>query len=127
MTLAAKNEAIQFSMRRLLVAVAIVAVVFACLAALQRRVSRRNAEIARLAKQSERTKVDIVERIDAIRVKLGRVPRDQAELEEMLGEPMPAAYEDGIAEPITYKRTGASSYRLKYTSYYDDDWNYVSD
>jgi hypothetical protein len=122
-----RSDTPRFSIRGLLLLTVIVAVLAAVVAGAQRISARKKAEIARLTEQSDRTKVRIVQRIEAIRAQLGRVPRDQTELEELLGEPMPAAYEDGIAEPIGYRKTGASRYQLMYTSYYDDDWNYDSD
>jgi hypothetical protein len=68
----------------------------------------------------------IVEDVEAIRAKLGRAPKDQAELELHLGRPMPVVHDGMYPVPIRYRCTGDDSFILKYELWATDDWIYNS-
>lgn len=105
---------------------AVLAVVFAVAAYIQRQASRREAELARLAELDRATTSAIVKDVETIREKLGRAPEDEEELEAHLGKPLPRVHDHGYPTPINYRRTGADSFQLQYELFNTDDWIYDS-
>jgi len=76
---------------------------------------------------------ELVMETEAIRARLGRAPRDQAELESFLGRPMPLVHDESLyfgggasRSQIHYSRTGDNSFRLQYELWATDDWIYDS-
>jgi len=108
-------EAPRFSMRWLLVWVAVIAAVCAVLTYPYRREKFDRTIRAAIANETE-----------AIRTTLGRAPRDQQELEALLGRPMPSAHDILGMAPIRYHRTGENSFILRYDVYGTDNWTYDS-
>jgi hypothetical protein len=104
----------------------VTAVILAGVAALYYRAEFRRAERARLAEQDRITLSQIVKETEAIRARLGRAPRDQQELESLLGRPMPHVHDEGRPTPIDYLRTGEDSFVLHYELWATDDWIYDS-
>ena len=113
-------------MRGLLLAIALLAVVFAVAAYFQRQASRKEAELARLAELDRETTASIVKEVEAIRAQLGRAPEDKEELKALLGRPLPVVHDYGRPTSINYYRTGADSFRLQYELWDTDDWIYDS-
>lgn len=113
-------------MRGLLLAMAVLSIVFAVAAYFQREASRREAELVRLAELDRTTTSAIVKAVEAIREKLGRAPEDEDELEAHLGRPLPMVHDHGYPTPINYRRTGADSFYLQYELFDTDDWIYDS-
>jgi hypothetical protein len=64
--------------------------------------------------------------VNAVCDRLGRTPRDQAELEQLMGKPMPSVHDNGYPTPIHYQRTSDTSYLLQYELFATDDWIYDS-
>jgi hypothetical protein len=69
---------------------------------------------------------EIVRETETVRAKLGRSPLNQAELEALLGHPMPCVHEEGKLVSIDYRRTGENSFQLQYELWATDDWTYGS-
>ena len=75
---------------------------------------------------------ELVTEAEAIRARIGRAPRDQAELELLLGRPMPQVHDaglyfGGVSRPqVNYRRTGENSFQLQYELWATDDWIYDS-
>jgi hypothetical protein len=68
----------------------------------------------------------IVKEVEEIRARIGRAPKDQAELESLLGKPMPVVHDGTYETPINYWRTGEDSFYLQYELWATDDWIYDS-
>jgi hypothetical protein len=86
----------------------------------------RHAERAYQAEFDRATLREIVKDVDAIRTRLGRAPKDQAELESLLGRPMPHVHDEGRPTPVNYRRTGDNSFQLQYKLWVTDDWIFDS-
>ena len=75
---------------------------------------------------------ELVMEAETIRARLGRAPRDQVELESLLGRPMPQVHDEslyfgGASRPqVNYRRTGDNSFQLQYELWATDDWIYDS-
>jgi hypothetical protein len=111
-----------YSLRRLLVVTAIVAVFVAGISSLARKQSRRRAEEFRVAKADAETRINLVKKIDALSAELGRVPEDERELVQLLGGPMPQVDVAGRAVAIQYRRTGPNSFTLYHWEWEDADY-----
>jgi hypothetical protein len=124
------SETPQFSLRALLVAVAVIALCVGLASAsstyLKRRAALKEAELARLAELDKATLIAIVRDAEAIRAKLGRAPMDQEELVSLLGRPMPVIHDGAYPTPISYHRSGENSFLLQYSLLATDDWIYDS-
>jgi hypothetical protein len=117
-------ELARFSIRSVLLLTAVVAVFFACCSAVVRNEQRRRAESDRRDEVNAQVKASIVREAEAIRAKLGRAPEDQAELEDLLGKPLPAFLHEYGESEIGYRKTGVNSFHLWYS--YWDPWYYDS-
>jgi hypothetical protein len=122
----ASPEPIQFSLRGLLVVVSLIALCAGAVGLLNRREARRKAELAKLAELDKTTVVVIVKDVEAVRAELGRAPKDEDELETLLGRKMPVVHDNGHPTPINYRRTGNNSFMLQYELWATDDWIYDS-
>jgi hypothetical protein len=71
---------------------------------------RWNAEVERLAKVDEATRNQIVQDVEAVRAKLGRVPKDQTELEIVMEKPMPKVHPGGYPTNVYYFRKSDDTY-----------------
>ncbi|MHB1037718.1 MAG: hypothetical protein ACYC35_24710 [Pirellulales bacterium] len=84
------------------------------------RIAQRNAE-------NHAVMQTIIEDVEAIRSRLGRVPKDEEELVRLLGCPMPSVcrVQAGLPTPISYRRRGPSRYDLTFLDdeiyFYDSD------
>ena len=116
----------QFSLRTLIVIVTLVALPLGLIAYVNHRNALRRIELKRLAQKDKITVNTIVEKVEAIRAHLGRAPEDEAELESLLGEPMPVVHDNGYPSPINYQRIGQDSFLLQYELWETDDWIYYS-
>jgi hypothetical protein len=83
---------VQFSLRTLLVGVTVIALLLGIVGYFTQRAAIRRSEPERLAKLDNATITEIVKEVEAIRLKLGRAPQDQEELETFLGKPMPVVH-----------------------------------
>jgi hypothetical protein len=124
------SERPQFSLRKLLATFTVIALCIGVASASARYAKRRDAirraELAQLDKLDDATIKSIVMEVEAIRAKLGRAPKDEAELEIHLGRPMPVVH-DGIHPTlINYWSTGEDSFMLQYELWATDDWIYDS-
>jgi hypothetical protein len=116
----------QFSIRTLLIVTAILAVPIAGISYLVHRRNAWLAEVEQRAEQDPITVRQIVLDVDAVCERLGRAPKDQTELESLMGKPMPNVHDNGYPIPIHYVRTSESSYMLQYELSATDDWIYDS-
>jgi hypothetical protein len=108
----------------------IVLIVALCVFLLWRHEERealRQAEAKRLLELDNKTRATIIDDVESVQSKLGRAPKDQAELVSLLGKPMPVVHDNGHPAPIIYLRTGVNSFILKYELWATDDWIYNSD
>lgn len=78
------------------------------------------------SERNELAKRTLVTQVDDLSNKLGRVPVDQNELEEMLDSPLPTIWFGGREVPVRYVRISSSQYYLSYESVEKDDWIYDS-
>lgn len=121
-----RKRRLQFSIKTLLVVVTLSAIP---LAALSYLIQRRNAWVAEIKRRAEEDKVtvkQIVIDVNAVCQRLGRTPKNQAELERIMGKPMPNVHDNGHPTPIHYMRTSDASYLLQYELWATDDWIYDS-
>ena len=116
----------QFSIKTLLLVTAIVALPVAGIMCITQRRSAWQAEVKRRADQDVFTVKQIVIEVDAAYQTLGRAPKDQAELESVIGKSMPNVHDNGYPTPIHYMRTSETSYLLQYELWATDDWIYDS-
>ena len=110
-----KPEKTQFSLRALLLGVVVCSVMLAGIAYLKQLEERGYAEHLRQEKHNRTVLVEVVNDIQALRAKLGRTPKDAAEVETLLGKPLPVVYVEGRAVPIKYFCTGNNSFRLSFS------------
>ena len=122
----ASSQAPRFSLRALLIVVTLTGLLAAVFSYLYRKDAREKARLAELFKLDKKTTAEIVTDVEAIRVKLGRAPKDEAEVEAILGRPMPVVHDYGHPTPIFYHRTGKNSFKLQYELWDTDDWVYDS-
>lgn len=124
------SEYPRFSLRALLVAFTIVALCVGSVSALvafsHRREAIKQAESKRLADLDRATLIAVVEEVKAVQARIGRAPKDEAELETLMGRAMPVVHDHGYATSISYQRTGNNSFILIYTLLATDDWIYDS-
>jgi hypothetical protein len=92
-----------------------------------KREAFRRTEAIRLLDLDNKTRATIINDVESLRSKLGRAPKDQAELESLLGKPMPVVHDNGYPVPILYLRIRPNSFILKYELGATDDWIYNSD
>ena len=121
-----KSESPQFSIRFLLAITAILAIPLAGFTCVVNQRSAWRDKLARLAKQDVETLKQLVIDVEEVRVKLGRAPESQAELETLLGRKLPQVHDNGYPTPINYRRTGDDSYKLQYELWATDDWIFDS-
>ena len=117
-------EPLRFSMRWLLAAIALVAVVLSCCSGVVRYGEQRRAEAGRRDDLNTQTKANIVEAVEGLRAELGRAPANQEEVEKLLGKPMPVFIHEHGVSPIKYRQTGVDSFVLDYSLW--DPWYYDS-
>ncbi|MEX2091792.1 MAG: hypothetical protein WD971_03895 [Pirellulales bacterium] len=115
------------SLRGVFVIVTVAAILLGAIGYARLRAARWQVELARLAKLDQTTKKEIVAEVEAVRAKLGRAPADEAELESLLGKPLPVVHDNGYPTPINYYRTSENSFMLQYELWATDDWIYSSD
>jgi hypothetical protein len=84
------------------------------------------AEKAKQVAHNKAIVIQIVKEIEIVRAKLGRAPKNTAELEASMGHAMPFVYDNGFASPISYQRIGENEYQLHYELWATDDWIYSS-
>jgi hypothetical protein len=120
------SQHFKFSTRGMLLGVMLIALCAAVAGCFVRRQERREAELARLAELDKVTVVEIVKVVEAIRVRLGRAPNDMAELEAILGRPMPVVHDGIHPRPIFYHRISEKDFMLQYELWATDDWIYDS-
>lgn len=113
-------------MRALLLVVTIMALLAAVISQLYRADAREKARLSELAALDKKTTAGIVNDVEAIRAKLGRAPKDEDELEAILGRPLPMVHDNGHPTSINYRRTGEDSFMLQYELWATDDWIYDS-
>jgi hypothetical protein len=98
-------------------------VIFGLIAYLARNIPRWRAEAARIEaayrRQEDadgRERGSVNDALNAIHTKLGRYPKDEAELVELRGKPMPMVHpRDGQMYPMTYsKDPNETTYRLNF-------------
>jgi hypothetical protein len=117
----------QFTLQTLLIVISLLIVCLALIVVFRIRAVHRNAELERLAKVDEATMDQIVKDVEAVRTKLGRVPKDQTELEQLLGKSMPEVHPRGYTENVFYFRKTDNSYFLYFPTGMDEDRYYDSD
>lgn len=125
-TLDTRERPFQFSITTMLVLVTLLAFPLAGLTYLIQWRHARLAEIRRLAEQDKITVRQIIIDVDAACKLLGRTPKDQEELELVMGKRMPMVHDSGYPTPISYWRTSDTSYQLRYELWATDDWIYES-
>jgi hypothetical protein len=77
--------------------------------------ARREAELERLEELDHAAVQELVKDINAIKADLGRNPKDETELVELRGKPMPVYHDDGVPRPIVYSyQEGDVSYTLEF-------------
>lgn len=116
----------QYSIGCLLLATAILALPVAGFSCLLHRRNAWRAEVERREKQDVLTVKQVVIDVETLCRKLGRAPKDQEELEFLLGTPLPNVHDNGYPSPIHYMRTGETSFMLQYELWATDDWIYDS-
>ena len=121
------SEAPQYSLRTLLIAVLVVSLCLGVVAFFRIRAGRWQAELDRLAKIDKVTMEEIVKDVEAIRTRLGRAPKDQSEVEALLGKRMPVVHDHGYPTPVYYFRKSDNRFYLHYELLDTDDWIYDSD
>jgi hypothetical protein len=92
-------------------------------------VHRRNAwlaDVERRQRQDLHTLKQVVIDVESVCRKLGRSPKNQSELESLMGKPLPNVHDNGHPTPIHYQSTGQTSYMLQYELWATDDWIYDS-
>jgi hypothetical protein len=72
------------------------------------------------------TATSIVDEVENVCAQLGRAPGDEAELELLLGKPMPVVHDYGVATFIEYMPTGDTSFALQYQLWDTNKWVYDS-
>src|SRR4029079_8102749 len=70
----------------------------------------RDAERVYQAELDRVTLRELVMAVESIRARLGRAPRDQAELESLLGRALPNVHDEGRPTPVHYGRTGENGF-----------------
>jgi|SRR3972149_1492172 len=120
------SDAPRFSLRSLLFVVLVISLGLGFLGVLKQRSDRLRSKLEQLAKEDKATLKAIVRDVDAIRAKLGRAPKDEAELVALLGKPMPVVHDQGVPTSVRYYCNG-DGYTLVYTLWATDDWVYDSD
>lgn len=116
----------QYSIGCLLLATAILAVPVAGFSYLLHRRNVWLVEIERRQKQDVHTVKKVVIDVETLCKQLGRAPKDQGELESLMGTPLPNVHDNGYPTPIHYQRTGETSFMLQYELWATDDWIYDS-
>jgi hypothetical protein len=120
------SQHFKFGTRRMLLGIVPIALCAAVAGYFVRQQERREAALARFAELDKVTVVEIVKEVEEICVRLGRSPKDEAELEAILGRPMPVVHDGIHPTPIFYYRTGEKDFKLKYELWATDDWVYDS-
>ena len=69
---------------------------------------------------------ELIANVEAVRTRLGYAPKDEKELVALMGKSMPSVHDGEHLTPVSYRRTGDNSYRLRYELWATDDWNYDS-
>lgn len=116
----------QYSVGCLLLSVTFAALLLAWLGYLFHLRNAWLAEVEMQQKQDKLTVRQVVVDVEAACKKLGHAPKDQEELESVLGKPLPNVHDDGYPTPIHYQRTGETSFILQYELFATDDWIYDS-
>lgn len=112
----------RYSLRRLLIAVLVIAVLAAVCGAIGRSVARHAAENARIQKMNRQTEKDIAKEVEDICRQLGRSPQDEEALERIRGKPLPSVYYSEVAIPIFYSPRGTNSFVLVHLSFEGGDY-----
>ena len=109
-------EPVRFSLRSLFTALFVASILLGALSLWMQREVRRQRELESLAKLDAETRQQIVKDVEAIRLKLGRAPKDEAELVSLMGKPMPMVHEESKDKifRINYYQTGEHDYRLSH-------------
>lgn len=68
---------------------------------------------------------ELVKDCEALTKRLGRPPTDQAELESLLGRPLPVVHDGSLEAPVSYRSYG-DHFQLQYELWATDDWIYDS-
>lgn len=116
------SDTLRFSLHTLLLAMVVASIALGCLSLLKQAFDKNEAEYVRLARLHKQALEQAVQETEAVRQMLGRTPESQAELEAILEQSLPTAYEDGHALPIRYSRLDGRHYQLRYSSF----WTYDS-
>jgi hypothetical protein len=109
----------RFSLRALLILVALVAIVLVPIAYIRNQIIRERAELEQLEKQNEVTRARIVKDVMDLQARLGRPPNDESELVALLGRPMPKVHLHSVPVQIRYERRG-QGFELVHLSIADD-------
>ena len=116
----------QYSIGCLLLATAIFAVPVAGLSYLLHCRNACLVEVERRTTQALHTVQQIAIDVEKLCKKLGRAPKDQEELESLIGKSLPNVHDNGYPTPIHYWQTGDTSFMLQYELWATDDWIYDS-
>lgn len=116
----------QYSIGCLLLATAILALPVAGFSYLLHRRNAWLAEVERRKTQDVHTVKQVVIDVETLCKSLGRAPKDQEELESLMGTPLPNVHDNGYPTPIHYWQTGETSFMLQYELWATDDWIYDS-
>lgn len=122
----ARRRRWQYSLQSLLLVMTLLSIPLATVAYVVHQRNAWNKELERREAQNLVVVEQIVADVDALVQRIGRAPKDQDELETLLGKPMPIVFDGLFESPIYYRRTGDASYCLRYELWATDDWIFDS-
>lgn len=121
---------VRFSLWSAIKAITTTAIFLGVISYLHQLEIAKQAERTRLTNLDDATRKVLVEQVEEIRVRLGRAPNDEAELEQLLGTSMPVVHDKSFSKPVPtavhYHRTAKNSYKLQYEIWSTDDWIFDS-
>jgi hypothetical protein len=109
----------QFSLRALLRLTSILAIVLAVAMSVYRFRERQAAERARQAERTRLVLEQTAKEVESLCRKLQRSPKDERELDSLLGKPLPVVNDHGVEKQVIYYANDETSFCLVVAGWYD--------